>query len=98
MARKVTLYTDNEVQSALARDYLASNKVDFKEVNTAKDGNRMAIARHRLPFLEVKSSHGISTVSGFGEFQYASALNPNLSYDEFAKARKTTISGKQSIL
>ena len=71
----------------MACAYLNSNKVDFEEIDTTKRGSRIAISRHKLPLLQVKASHGISTVSGFDEFQYAVALNPGLSYDDFVKAR-----------
>ena len=95
MARRVTLYTDKEGQSALARKYLIENNISFEEIDIVKEGNRISIAKCRLPFLEVKASHGIHTVSGFNEFQYASALDSRLSYDDFVKRKKSVAAKKQ---
>jgi hypothetical protein len=91
----VTLYTDKEVQSTLARKYLVENNISFEEVDIARKGNRITIAKYRLPFLEVKALRGISTVSGFNEFQYTSALNSRLSYDDFVKRKKVIAAKKQ---
>ncbi len=98
MAKKVTLYTNNEAQSTLARNYLISKRVDFQEINTAKEGSGVVIARYKMPFLEVKSSHAISTVAGFSEFQYASALDSRLNYVEFIKRKRNPNTDKQTKL
>ncbi len=97
MARRVTLYTDNGGQSALARKYLIENNIFFEEVDTAREGNRIAIAKYRLPFLDVRGN-GVHTVAGFDEFQYASALDSRLSYDKFVKRKKDVAAKKQTKL
>ncbi len=83
--KRVTLYTGNGTQSELARRWLSDNKIEFTEVNAEKEG--IVISKSRLPFLEVRG-RGVSTVSGFGDVQYASALFPTISYDDFVKARE----------
>ena len=88
MGRRVKLYTDNGEQSAMARKYLKENNISFDEINTTNVENSITIAKHRLPLLEVRASHRISTISGFNEFRYASALDSGLSYDDFVKRTK----------
>lgn len=97
MARRVILYTDKERQSTLARKYLIENNISFEEVDTAREGNRITIAKYRLPFLEVRGN-GVHTVAGFDEFQYASALDSRLSYDEFINRKKSLVAEKQTRL
>lgn len=90
MVKKVTLYTDHDDASNLARKYLIEHNVAFKEVDANKEG--ISILKRRLPFLEVRKSGGIGTVEGFGEFQYAQALDPTLSYNTFLKLKKAETS------
>ncbi len=88
MARKITLYTNNNEQSNLARKYLLENHVIFEEINVTKGKEKPIIIKaERIPLLIVKGSHGISTVSGFDEFKYASAMNPSLSHDEWIRMK-----------
>jgi glutaredoxin len=93
--KKVVLYTANERLSALARNYLIENNVSFEEIDATKEKGKMELAKLtkqvKTPVLYVKRSHSIGTVIGFGEFQYASALNPSLNYDEFERAKKTHV-------
>ena len=93
MPKKVTLYTNNSTSSILACKYLVDNDVKFEEINLTKT-NKIKIASHRLPFLQVKGN-GVHTVAGFDEFLYASALNTKLSYDKFMKQKKNLAAERQ---
>ena len=84
--RKVTLYVSDDEASDLARGYLQENNIVFEEIKV--DGKRVSISKSRLPFLVVRKSYGIRTVSGFSEFQFASALDSTLSYDKFIKMKE----------
>ena len=90
--KKVILYTGSGNLSIVARNYLIKNKVNFEEVDVTKQNGINRLIDHtkqtKMPFLWVKSSHGVSTVAGFDEFLYASALNPALSYNEFVKMKQ----------
>lgn len=98
MTKKVTLYTDNQEQSALARSYLKELNAVFEEINVTEDRNgSISINKGRMPFLVVKGS-GLSTVSGFDEFRYASALDHSLSYNQWAKMKSQRQNQKQSKL
>jgi glutaredoxin len=80
-AKKVTLYTTNDPYSVLARNYLIKNGIDFEEIDATKEEGWSSLIKltkqSRTPFLYIKHSSSISSVVGFGEFQYASAIDPN---------------------
>lgn len=89
MARKVTLYTDDRDYSNLARSYLKENNIMFEEINISEKRDKpITMNSRRIPFLIVKGSSGVHTVTGFDEFQYASALNTRLSYDKWVEMKK----------
>lgn len=84
MPRTVTLYTDDGNLSVKARRYLTANKVAFDEVNVAKQCDTpITVSLERIPLLVVKGSRRVSTVFGFDEFRYASALDPKISYEKW---------------
>ncbi len=89
--KKVTLYTGNDGFSIAARNYLIKNRIDFEEIDATKPEGLDKLVKNtkqtKMPFLEVKGSHGISTSIGFDEFLYASALDQTLSYDKFIAAK-----------
>jgi len=89
--RKVRLYTDGSKTSDAAMECLKAAGVEFEEVDCSKPEGRAMLVRSTrqtvVPFLEVRSSHGVSTSSGFDEFLYASALDPTLSRDRFTERK-----------
>lgn len=90
MAKKVTLYTDDKEPSLSTRRCPTKKEVAFEEINVTKrkPGAPVVIKVSRSPFLVVKGSSSVNTVSGFSEFSYASAPDPCLSYEDFLKAKK----------
>jgi hypothetical protein len=89
--KKVTLYTDKQSISTVARNYLLGRKIEFEEVDTTKPGGFDRLIKETrqkiTPFLDVGGS-GRHTSSGFDEFYYAIALDSKLSYDKFMAMKK----------
>lgn len=87
--REVILFIGNGSLDQPARNYLIYNKIRFREVDaTKKEGFAELIKCTRqknTPALYVRRSSGVGTCIGFGDFQFATALNPMLSYDEFVR-------------